>query len=166
MLQRIQTIFLVLASVGLSIGFFSPFANVMTRAEGAGKTGNLEISGGIYNYLSDDGTLTLQNENYQIVLLFIAGFSIVILLLAIFQFRNRVLQIRLCGLAAILALGFLAANSILGYRIIDEEIASSISSGRPGIASITCLISLVFILLARFYIKKDEALVRSADRIR
>lgn len=94
----------------------------------------------------------------------------VIAVAGIFLFRNRTLQMRL------VALGFLL-NVVYAFLLFFwavDKYADLLSSGLGGakpeviwfVGAFAPLLSLVFFFLAQRGIRKDEALVRAADRLR
>jgi hypothetical protein len=85
-----------------------------------------------------------------------------IALITIFQYNKRKIQIKLCLLnvfltLALVALIFYYAFNFNGYYIKNQEYLFGI-----------CLptLMILFLLLARRAIKKDDELVRAADRLR
>jgi FtsH-binding integral membrane protein len=85
----------------------------------------------------------------------------IILIANIFLFKNRKLQIMLnrlvcIGLIALLGLSFYESEILSGEKQFSEK---DIKLALP-------VISIVFLLIANKYIKRDEALVKSVDRIR
>src|SRR5205085_8899119 len=86
----------------------------------------------------------------------------VLSLVAILLFKNRNLQVRLCNVALLITcvlvglLFFLADSMISG---MNQKIHYMYGSYLP-------LFQVLFIFLASLFIRKDEKLVRSADRLR
>jgi hypothetical protein len=82
--------------------------------------------------------------------------------IAIFLFKNRNLQVRMCNVALLITcvlvglLFFLADSMISG---MNQKIHYMYGSYLP-------LFQVLFIFLASLFIRKDEKLVRSADRLR
>lgn len=144
MIQRIQTIFLLLASAASFSLFKLPFAS-------AGKTEMASfLSDGIFNMMDHPGFIGLFS---------VGGF---LLLVAIFLFNNRKQQMRLTMFATILVLLGLILIPVLLFQ-----------AGRPVIDMLQVkagmflpAIAVFFGLLARRAIKKDEKLVKSMDRLR
>lgn len=152
MIQRIQSVYLFLASLLPALTFFAPVATL------SADNGQLSISSAYFeaaNYPLHDAILPWG-------MLIMASILILVNLGNIFCYKNRKKQIRLadCGIAATLL--FYAA-SIYHILVHASETNASVSVSAMFFAP---LIGLVFILLARHAIKSDEALVRAADRIR
>ncbi len=85
--------------------------------------------------------------------------AVLVSFICIFLFKNRKLQMKLCNILMILnimicgslfAFNYFSAEGIIGYQMI----------------SFLPLINSALAYFAGVYIKKDEELVRSADRIR
>lgn len=143
MIQRIQSIFLLLASVA-TFGFFG--------ADAADTPAPVPAS-----ELFADGSYSLLDDPVLIGLFALAG---ALFLADIFLFRNRKLQVTLSRVALLLLVIGLAYG---GYRWYADSAAAS---AEPDFGLILPLVSLVFGVLAGRYILKDEKLVRSADRLR
>ena len=136
MLQRIQTIYLLLAVI-TSAGLIFIFAL-------------WENSAGEAVYAQD-----------QLIALGMFMASAAISLVSIFMFRNRKLQFVLGRLNIILNL-FLLGVFVYWSLTLPGEMDIS----EKGIGMFLPIISIVFIVLANKAIKKDEDLVKSADRLR
>jgi len=148
MIQRIQSIWLLLAAVTILCLLVVPVIGAGSSSEyyvlygsGLKKTG-----------AGDSAT--------NIPLLISTVFAGLISLVNIFNFRNRKLQVRIAMLNVILILALSLwfsqiVRSVSGLTQIDLE---------PGI--FLPLVAIIFTLLAIRGIKKDEKLIRSADRLR
>ncbi len=84
-----------------------------------------------------------------------------LILINIFLYKNRKTQILLNRIAVF---GFLIMLGLLIYQL-------GLSSGemnfsKKDVGLILPVVSIVFLLIANKYIKRDEALVKSVDRIR
>jgi hypothetical protein len=107
--------------------------------------------------------VTFLNDSYHIPQKYgpisIAGLSIILSLITIFSYKNRKRQMRLC--IVLLVFGVLLAT-----RSLLPE--SPYNGAVPHYSFILYLpvLNIVFAVLARRAIKKDDDLVRSADRIR
>ncbi len=152
MIQRIQTLYLTIALLFLSMMFVFPYA--------------IFIDQQTINYLFDfSGVYALENGNkilgvlpLQILIVTVP----VITLITIFLFKKRVLQMRLCVFNMLLMVGILI---LAGYYIFYEKKALS-AQVYYKVTLLFPLIAIVFTWLAFRNIIKDELLVRSADRIR
>lgn len=152
MWQRKQTVFLLLAIAAIILSLLVPVAHLSpTVLGGAGST--------VYNLgVVADGAYRFGLSSALALLLSLAG---ILAVAAIFTFKNRRLQMRLCSLSMLmLALWYVwLAVSIL---------TSGSSQANLSLAFGSCLPLVAFILdwLARRGVKADEELIRSMDRIR
>lgn len=163
MIQRIQTVFLALATlVGIAV-FFFPLAAFSVK----GFTFDLFITG--YKNMSPDMPYV-----FKIGTVFHMIYLIVLILLnigIILLYKKRYLQLRLCrfNMMAILVFVFLIFmyadiikdRFVSDFGIVEQDILVSFRVG-----SVLPLIMVVLVFLASRYIKKDEDLVKSADRLR
>lgn len=136
MLQRIQTIYLLLAAA-VSAGLIFVFDLWETK----------------------EGIVVYANDNLLYLSLFLG--SAALALISIFMYKNRKLQFVLGRLNIILnffLLGFFVYQSlnVSGETIVSEK----------GIGMFLPIISIVLLVLANKAIKKDEDLVKSVDRLR
>ena len=153
MIQRIQTIYLTLSVVLLTLMFNFELATI------EGSDGLYEFSIlGLYNN-SQDIELGNKIPLYPSVLTIIA-----LLLFTISQYRNRKRQIRLSRIAFLLILML-----IVGSYFLTDYFAKQIESTSEPLFSVGIYLAvacLPLIFLSIRGIKKDEALVKSLDRIR
>ncbi|WP_312823046.1 DUF4293 family protein [Epilithonimonas sp.] len=98
------------------------------------------------------GNLTI---NISIVLLIVIG------LLSLFSFKNRKRQILLNNISIIINALLVG---LLTYWLLN--LSGGIQFPEKGIEPIFSLISIICLLLANIYIRKDERLVKSVDRLR
>lgn len=146
MIQRIQTIFLVLMAVVLGLIFVFPFAS-----------SDIATSG----FLSDKKFDVSDNP----LLIVLAVLGVLASLAAVFLFKNRIFQLRLNYLAMVAAVLVVVAAVVLFYNeakmIFDknQKISDSFGLYLP-------FISIVLGFLAAKYIRKDEKVVKDMDRLR
>ena len=146
MIQRIQSIYLLLAAILMAVTAFSPLMIVGT---------NVVTSLGIL-----EGEEIIK-PTWGIVSM--AGLTTVISTISIFLFKNRKRQITLVNICIGLGLFFYATVLIymLSYYSNFPQMFTSIAHG-----IVLPLCALIFLFLAKGRIQKDEKLVRSLDRIR
>lgn len=151
MIQRIQTLYLFLADLLISTLFILPFAEI------SGKEGNVFVFH-LTGLVPGNGEMIVNTWP----LLVISCLIFVVIVLVIFQYKKRPLQIKLTYLTMVLLLGF----TCLLYFYVWK--ANAISGGTYSfrLASTFPLIAAVCVWLASRGIIKDEKLVRSIDRIR
>lgn len=153
MIQRIQTFYLFIAELLVTAMFFIPLANLMGN-DGTKYQFNLT------EFLQESNTVSILQKNWMLVCLVVL--SMLLILIAIFQYKNRKRQVQI-SLISILPLLF---SSILIYYyawfeaiVPGQKFSTNYSATFPIIATI-------FIILAINGIRKDENLVKSIDRIR
>lgn len=136
MLQRIQTIYLLLAA-GISAGLIFVF----------------------HLWTSNQEVKVFAKDEILYFALFIG--SAALSLIAIFMYKNRKSQFVLGRLNIILNFFLLGLFVYQSLNISGEAIVSE-----KGIGILLPIISIVFLALANKAIKKDEDLVKSVDRLR
>lgn len=153
MIQRIQTLFLLIAlAFGVSMFFSSPLS--FTGAE----TTHLLNFKGVINTTS--GTA---NENIPTMALTILLIMAPLLELAtILLFKKRLIQIRLCAANIGLLLGTTGLIYYFGTLGV-KELNATVSYG---VTMVFPIAGAILNFLAIRGIGKDEALIRSMDRIR
>jgi hypothetical protein len=157
MLQRIQTLFLLAAAALVTVSFFMPFA-LLTEANAEANT---IWSLRTYGIQGADGMYQPNSETYWIHLPL--AFILVLSLWALFSFKNRKKQLLLLRIVFLLyALSFVLLSLYVNHSI-GLFAGASIGFGAAFFAP---FIGLVLTWLAARYIRKDEALIRSVDRIR
>lgn len=150
MLQRIQTIFLLLAAVALGLLFIDAFNFAIVT--GAPETDKILGDGDIDAY------------DYP-VLLGLAGIAAIVLLGAIFLFNNRNLQASIVKLGLGLAAG-LAAGAAYYFYTMNETASSIDATIAPSLGWVSPALAIILCALALRGISKDDKLVKSMDRLR
>lgn len=145
MIQRIQSIFLLLASLSFWSLFKFPFA----------------MSNKSATPFFEDQLLNINDHTILLILVILGG---IVTAVSIFLFNNRTLQLRLGIINIILAIFLILVAVWLVFSkapSIDSslEIADQVGLYMP-------VLALIFVSLANFFIKKDENLVKSMDRLR
>lgn len=150
MIQRKQTIFLLLAFVSTLVCMFLPLGTFEPVGMGVGNTMyNIRISG---NGMSD----------YSVCVMFVLlMLSSVLSLGTIFFYNNRKRQISLCGLDMLLLVVWYAC-----FAFFANSAGTEGSMFHVSFASCLPFVAVVLIVMARRGIIHDEKLVRAADRIR
>lgn len=155
MIQRIQTVYWALAIVGAIASLFAPlatFAGLETiTLFGTGFNSDVEVD----MLFSPWAWSAL-----QIV-------AAIILLGCIAMFNNRQLQMRVSRLATLIF--FL--NVVVGFVLVNNAASGLAEAGyevqlQHGFGLILPLISVVLTMMGSRAVKKDEDLIRSADRLR
>jgi len=145
MIQRIQTIYLLIVFLLTALLFFIPlYSNVTTNAE----SGTHEFQ---YTSCSSNILYLVMNS--------VAG---ILTLITILQYKNRLLQVRLSNLNMFVTCIFTGTI----FYFADHSNDALVSTVRYDFGTYVPLVQLLFLFLAMRAIRKDEALVRSADRLR
>ncbi|MFN0013345.1 MAG: DUF4293 domain-containing protein [Saprospiraceae bacterium] len=149
MIQRIQTLFLLLAAGALGGQFVFPY--LKAAADDPARTLPI-LSDGVFNPLDNPGILGL------------TGLGAVISIAAVFLFKNRPLQARL----ALTAMGTSVMLTVLLAISVKTTLDQVPLGGGTQMAAGLALPLLAMALnwLAAKSVRKDEALVRSMDRLR
>ena len=149
MIQRKQTIFLLLALILIILCLCMPIALFVQQTMG--------MPTSMYNLWMVDanGAHSFTPWPLFAILLFTSPIS----LAAIFTYKNRKLQARLCVFVVLLLLAWYAAYA---YFVLTANAGAF----RPMWAAACPLVAIILCLMARHAILADEALVRAADRIR
>jgi uncharacterized membrane protein YraQ (UPF0718 family) len=149
MIQRIQSIFLLLASAAGFGQFAAPYLNT--------ETGNRAAT---LPVLADNVLNPMDNPG----LLGLCALSGIASLAAIFVFRNRLLQVRMAGGAGIASVLLMVLAGFVIYQVFQQMPSGGSTQYGAGLG--LPILALVFNWLAVRFIKKDENLVRSMDRLR
>ena len=155
MLQRIQTVYLLLIVIFAGLTIFSPVADLINTKDHL-------------LYLLDFKGITLIQPSGNVLVSttwFLSAFAAVygiIAAITIFSFKNRVKQIRLSVINMLFMIGYyllLAFYIWSASKELNADWHLHFVTGLP-------LISLILNYLAIGAIGKDEALVKSLDRLR
>ena len=154
MIQRIQTLYLLIADLLIAILFFVPLAEI------AGKDGHLYLlnAAGLQSEGAAGGANLISSWPLQILI----GMLMLGLILVIFLFKDRVRQIKISYVAIVLQLiltGLICFYAWTGSNQIGGTFSLKIFFTFP-------LIAAVVVYLAVRGMVKDENLVKSIDRIR
>ena len=145
MIQRIQSLYLLLSAIISAALIYMPLFLLPPKA--------MEAQSGVANMYY------INSNSFLLILNFAIG---ALSLITIFFYKNRKLQIRSCRLGLMLiflmiALLFYSSDTLSGG--LDGKVTFKAGVYFP-------LIQIVFMFLAQRGIKKDDELVRSADRLR
>ena len=147
MIQRIQTVYLLVSTILLGIIFWLPLAVINAAGEpylfdikGVHKAAEVVISG--------------------LPLIVLLALIVVLQLVAIFSYKKRIRQIKILIFSMILLIGILALFFWFAYWGFKGAVVSF------KIACIFPFVAIVLDYLAIRAIGKDETLIRSLNRIR
>jgi uncharacterized protein DUF4293 len=155
MLQRIQSIYLLLSSLALFALFLFPFAhNVYVN----GQSVSIMITG-IFRDVNGHPV----HDQFFVALTAVTVVMALLPLIIIFFYKNRKQQIALCYSAILVIIGFSfwvaqTVKGAMGATVLDTH--------NWGIGLFLSSVSILFIVFAVKAIQRDEKLVKSADRLR
>lgn len=147
MLQRIQTVYIFLSAVLIAFLFALPYAEI--------------VAGSNYYLFNINGILHMnQVEHDGLPIAILVGIILLLHVIVIFLYKRRIHQIRILVFCILLMLGLFGMFYFFTYYSFREaDVSFHISVSFP-------LIAIILDYLAIRNIGKDEALIRSIDRIR
>lgn len=152
MIQRKQTLFMLVAVVLTIVCLCLPLGSFMSG-------GTLAEKSVMYNLwiARPDGSYNCSVWALFAILLITCPIA----LMAIFSYRNRMAQSRFCMFNILLTLGWYVVYAVMAFNLKESagNFSVSFTVALPAVA-------MVLYFMARKAILADEALVRSADRIR
>jgi hypothetical protein len=138
MIQRQQSLWLLLSTVCSFLSFKLPFFETTIQTESSGQTSSLDAGSNFF-------------------LLVLTGGSLLLSLITIFLYKDRKLQLRLCyaGMAVSLLI-------IILFFVAMRKLGGSV----PSLTSLFVFAILAGYIMAARGIWKDEKLVKSLDKLR
>ncbi|GAA3937414.1 DUF4293 domain-containing protein [Hymenobacter algoricola] len=158
MIQRIQSVFLLLLALTMLSVVFLPIWSKLDPLSNQ----ELVLTATKLTYAHADAGMSVPTPTYLIAVLAVA--SAAVALFEISQFRNRFMQLKLGILNFLLIVATIGAMfyfSGVGEKMLNVKIPGTFEAGfyLPTLA-------LMLNLLANRFIRRDEQLVRSIDRLR
>lgn len=150
MLQRIQTVYLLLASICMVVSLLTNLA-VFTFG---GEIVNFQAMG---FYMNEEIIFSTWG------LFIIGNIAAVLSVIIVFLYKKRMLQIRLASFNLFMILGY---YGLIAFYILKRNPEANSVFENVSIGMITPFIAIVLIYLAIRKIGADEALIRSLNRIR
>ncbi len=150
MVQRIQSIYLFLAASAFGSQFLLPYATAPANSPATLST--TAFADGVLNPFDNIGLLGL------------TGLGILLALVSIFLFKNRVLQGKLAGFGSVISILLLVLSGFVFYNL-----QKSVPPGSPisyNLGFLMPILAGIFSWMAVKAISRDENLVRSSDRLR
>jgi DMSO reductase anchor subunit len=148
MIQRIQTIFLLIAIFAIGIELTSPLLK-----------SSVSDQAGIYQ----DGILYIREYMPALIILALA---LLVILICIFLFKHRKTQ----KLFVLLSLFIVLAGNLVSGLVFFTPTSTAINLSHavitPGLGVFMPLIGLISLILAYRGISKDDKIVKSMDRLR
>lgn len=164
MLQRIQTVFLLLVVILMASSLLFNVWEYRPEAAGVQYTMTpfaLEMTP--VGSTPDANSELAQKETIPYLLLAVLAIAaITVAIIEITKFKNRLLQIKLGTLNSVI----LAAATILGVYFANDLAQTEELPGNYGFFIFLTPIALICNAIANRFIHRDEKLVRSVDRIR
>jgi len=157
MIQRIQSLFLAIAAIAAILMFFFPIADFYSET-----LGNYKLLATGLKCMDPDPKIHTSIWFAAPILVFVLA-SVVLSLVTLSQFRNRPVQIKLLAFNILITI-VLVITIFLFYMSSVEKLTGIIPTYEFG--AFCPLINLLFLILANRFIRKDESLVKSADRLR
>ena len=158
MIQRIQTVYLTLAFIAIALLFAFPLAHFF--AENGAYIFSVT---GLKNMVP--GEADAFSPVIFLPMIIVAVITGLLIVYSIFQYKNRSFQVKLTN-AGVLACIVLIMGIFFLYIPMIEKKISIIPDYRKAFGIYLPLVALVFMVMANRAIKRDEKLVRSADRLR
>jgi ABC-type spermidine/putrescine transport system permease subunit II len=162
MIQRIQTIFLFIAAVAMICMLFFPIWQKVNEEKN-----EMAIMTAIslkYNQLDANGEMVEKASKDTFYIAILAVISSVVAGFSIFQYKNRLRQIQLGALNSFIVM--IAMFTCLYFILKSEAVLAPQLQGTYLIGFYFPVVALLCNLMANRFIRRDEHLVRSADRIR
>ena len=156
MIQRIQTLYLFIATIAITLMFFFPIAGYY------GDLHAFQFSILGMNNMAPDAEMIF-TPYFTLPLLFFVVCILIVTITIILLFKNRNKQLKLIKVDMLLNIVLIIGIFILYSRVIQSTIEVSESFKT---AVFFPVISLIFLVLSYRAVKKDENLVRSVDRLR
>lgn len=154
MIQRIQSLYLLIAAIITANLTYVSMGNI------SGKDGVFALKFlGLYDITNP--------ENIQVIVSTWPLSALIVLttllsLITIFLFKNRMLQVRICGINTVLQAG-LTGLILYTAHTMASNIGGTLTYTLPAFLP---LLGVILTILAIRAIGKDEILVRSIDRLR
>lgn len=185
MIQRIQSFYLVLAVCAFALCFMFPVASFETTGESATQvvsqlylvpradSGETEV---LHQIEMGESLVTMPQRSASTAtwpLVLVAAVAGVLTLVSIFLFKNRMRQVRVVACAFLLTVVYLFVLFIgtvdhyagqvarIGAMVQAEPVKTTYS-----VATWAAVAAVALLFLAQRAIKRDEAKVRAADRLR
>jgi len=158
MIQRKQSLYLLLAFVALVVCLTLPIGRFIVPEEGCG----------IVLYNASQFIVDKENVKLQVLplssiapLALLLLFSCPLIIWTIFKYNQRKLQAKLTVVLAFAMVAWIAYLACLGFVIGLKG-----CTFQPAVGAALPIVAFILIIMARRGILADEALVRAADRIR
>jgi hypothetical protein len=163
MIQRIQSVLLFLVGcLMVACLFLNGWQKISLDLNEKATLTSTELT---HSLRASDGTpmdTLYQQSTWYIAALF--GIAGLVAFLSIFQFKNRLLQMKIGSLNTVFIAGGIAAIIITSKT--GENLFNPTLTGNFGPAFYLAILAMILNIIANRFILRDEKLVRSVDRIR
>ena len=158
MIQRIQSVFMLIAFISCVLLFFFPLAGIY------GDTNTYLFY--IYKFQNMvPGEVSVFNNLAVIPLAALDAIMGILVIVSLFSYKKRVFQMRLVRFTIFLDIILIALIFFIYAGVVERTLF--VTPDYMSEAGIYFpLITLVFLILANRYIVRDERMVRSIDRLR
>ncbi len=159
MIQRIQTVFLFLVAVSMVLVLIFPIWQQVNPSQ----TQMATLTAWSLSTIDVESGEVIESE-LKIFIAILASISMALALFSIFQYKNRTRQMFLNmmnSLAMVINIGVIIWTSHSANELINPQ-----SNGAFVLGFWAIFAGMIMNLLANRFIRKDEMLVRSVDRIR
>ncbi len=167
MLQRVQTIFMTIAATAMILMLFFPIwekADTNFEAEKREYAIMDAFKLRYEQHITSTGEVQLLGTQDTFLLSIGAVLAALIMLFSVTRYKNRMTQVKLNALFSLTVAGTLVGSYLYiskANQLFDPQIQGTFLMG-----FYLPIVAMLNNFLANRFIRKDEALVRSADRIR
>ena len=156
MIQRKQSLFLLVAVIAYALCLFLPVASVEAQTMGGDSL--------VYNLGVVNGDSGMSLCGTCVPLFVLLAISAVLSLANIFLYKNRKLQMSLCSITALFNVLWIIDYALILFGII--AIPEAMGTYHLKFAACLPVVSLILVLMAKKGVSDDEKLIKAADRIR
>ena len=166
MIQRLQSIFLLLIAVALMTALFFPLWYEKGSSFDGLEMIELNVYQLVHGLIDENGNYTkIINVKSTVYISFFYFLATAIALYSLFQYKKRIRQIYL-GAVNSLVIGGSVLFSWMVYVSPAESIVDPASTGNMGIGIYFLITALLFNTIANRLIRRDEKMVKESDRLR
>jgi len=164
MIQRIQTLFLAIATIAIILMFFFPFASITEFTEIQSEVLETDYYKMSVMGIEDPSPDTIPQINLlvHIPVLILTSLIFILIIYSVLRFKNRRQQMNFVKITFFLNI-ILVAGIFLDYQKLFTSFPINIELE---MGAYLPLVSLVFLIVANRFILKDEKLIKSVDRLR
>lgn len=149
MWQRVQTIFLCIGVVALFVSLVQPIWTLQNNEGAHILTPFYYLNGDIHQYMPFSLTAILSVA------------SITIIITEIRKYKNRLAQMKLGALNSLILVGVIGSSVYFATQFVNQ-----FQGGSYGFGMYLPVVAVICNLIANYFIRRDEKLVRDSDRLR